>query len=143
MVTSDEQENYLCVEIAIAAATWVERLPPAPGGPDAPPVTLSFDDHELAARDRTAVTDLGYQLVGTAKVGHVSDVVHLLVALTAVDGHQRWWRALVDLATRVYDLRFGPVKLALRDVLTVHLEQRANGTATTLRGTRDLRHPSA
>ncbi|MBW3606201.1 MAG: hypothetical protein KY460_15120 [Actinobacteria bacterium] len=143
MVTSDEQERHLCVEIAIVDRSWVERLPPAPGGADALPVTLSFDDLELAARDRTAVTELGYVVVGPAAAGHVTDVAHLLVGPAAVERHARWWRALLDLATRVYDLRFGPVQLALRDVLAVHLDHRANGTAATPLRVRAPRPPSA
>lgn len=140
MVTSDEQEQYLCVEIAIADGAWVERLPPVPGGRRAIPVTLSFDDLELAARDRTAVTDLGYLTIGTAGVGHVTDVAHLLVVTAAADDHPRWWRTLLDLADRVYDLRFGPVQMALRDVLALHLAQRGS-TATP--PARDRRRPSA
>jgi hypothetical protein len=143
MVTSDEQAQYLCVEIAIQDGAWLDRLPPAPGGAEATPFTLSFDDLELAARDRTAVTDLGYLVVGTGRVGHVTDVAHLLVPHEAAERHPRWWRALLAGASRVYDMQFGPVRMALREVLAVHREPPANGTPTTALRARDPRPPSA
>jgi hypothetical protein len=126
MVTTDEHQVSLCVEIAVDDGSWVDRLPPAPGSS---PVSVSFDDVELAARDRTAVTDLGYQVVGTAGARHVSDVAHLLVPQAVVERHTRWWRALLNLASRVYDLRFGPVQHALGDVLRLHADQRASAAA--------------
>lgn len=143
MVTTDDHELNLCVEVAIEDGSWVERLPPAPA---THPVTVSFDDVELAARDRTAVTDLGYAVVGTAAVGHVSDVAHLLVPLRTVERHPRWWRTMIDLASRVYDLRFGPVQMALGDVLSLHLPPAsANGSATSEFTPRDRarRRPNA
>jgi hypothetical protein len=128
MVTTDDGELQLCVEVAVTDGTWLEQLPPAPS---TRPVTVSFDDVELAARDRTAVDDLGYTVVGTGAVGHAEDVAHLLVPLSAVEDHPRWWRAVLDLATRVYDLRFGPVQLALADVLRAHADHARTGSAAT------------
>jgi hypothetical protein len=127
MVT-DDGELRLCVEVAVADGTWVEQLPPAPA---TRPVTISYDDLELAARDRTAVDDLGYTVVGTGAVPHATDVAHLLVPLPAVQDHPRWWRAVLDLAARVYDLRFGPVQLALSDVLRAHADHVRTGAAAT------------
>jgi hypothetical protein len=143
MVTTDDHELNLCVEVAIEDRSWIERLPPAPA---TYPVTVSFDDVELAARDRTAVTDLGYAVVGTAGVGHVTDVAHLLVPLRAVERHPRWWRTMLDLASRVYDLRFGPVQMALGDVLALHLPApSSNGSSTSFTTPRDRarRRPNA
>jgi hypothetical protein len=143
MVTTDDHELNLCVEVAIEDRSWIERLPPAPA---THPVTVSFDDVELAARDRTAVTDLGYGVVGIAGVGHVTDVAHLLVPLRAVERHPRWWRTMLDLASRVYDLRFGPVQMALGDVLALHLPApSSNGSGTSFTTPRDRarRRPNA
>ncbi len=131
MVMSDDHDLSLCVEVAIADGGWVERLPPAPGSPGGTSVTVSFDDIELAARDRAGVTALGYQVVGTGAVSHVSDVAHLMVSQSVVERHPRWWRALLDLAARVYDLRFGPVQVALRDVLRAHQTMHRNGARPT------------
>ena len=125
MVTTDDREARLCVEIAVDDGSWVERLPPAPASGA---VTLSFDELELAARDRTAVTDLGYVVVGTAGVRHVDDVAHLVVSQRVIERHTRWWRAMLDLASRVYDLRFGPVQLALVEVLRLHADQAVEAT---------------
>jgi len=128
MVMTDDHEASLCVEVAVDDGSWVERLPPAPGSG---PVSVSFDDVELAARDRTAVTDLGYVVVGTAGVRHTDDVAHLLVSQAVVERHTRWWRALLDLAARVYDLRFGPVQFALADVLRLHSVQSSGTRSAT------------
>jgi hypothetical protein len=128
MVMTDDRGVSLCVEVAVDDGSWVERLPPAPGNG---PVSVSFDDVELAARDRTAVTDLGYVVVGTAGVRHAGEVAHLLVPQAVVERHTRWWRALLDLATRVYDLRFGPVQFALADVLRLHADQAPDPTTAT------------
>lgn len=128
MVMTDDHEVSLCVEVAVDDGSWVERLPPAPGSG---PVSVSFDDVELAARDRTAVTDLGYVVVGTAGVRHADEVAHLLVSQAVVERHMRWWRALLELATRVYDLRFGPVQFALAEVLRLHADHVADPSTTT------------
>lgn len=143
MATTDDRELALCVEIGVADGSWVDRLPPAPSSTQ---VSVSFDDVELAARDRTAVTGLGYQVVGTAGVRTATDVAHLLVALSTVERHPRWWRALLDLAGRVYDLRFGPVQLALADVLRVHATTRGDDGTVLIRPrlpAPDRRPPSA
>ena len=142
MVTTDEHELHLCVEVAVEDGSWIERLPPAPASHA---VTVSFDDVELAARDRTAVTDLGYAVVGTAGVGHAADVAHPLVPLRTTERHPRWWRTMVDLASRIYDLRFGPVQMALTEVLALHLpppSSNGSGAAFTARG-RGRRRPIA
>jgi hypothetical protein len=117
MVTNTDQQLSLCVEVRVDNAAWIEDLPPAPANRH---ITVSFDSARFVARDQRAVEQLGYTGVGVGAVSHVHDVAHLLVPLDAVHGHPRWWRALLDLAQRVYDLRFGPVQLALREVLATH-----------------------
>jgi hypothetical protein len=117
MVANADQQLSLCVEVCVEDATWIEDLPPTPANRH---ITLSFDSARFVARDQQTVEQLGYVSVGVGTVGHVRDVAHLLVPVEIVNDHPRWWRALLDLAQRVYDLRFGPVQLALRDVLARH-----------------------
>lgn len=136
MVTNDDQQLSLCVEVSVQDATWIEDLPPAPANRL---ISVSFDSARFVARDRQAVEELGYVCVGVGVATHVSDVAHLLVSHDIIDAHTRWWRALLDLAQRVYDLRFGPVQMVLRDVLALHHGDLRNGrplhrTATTGRG---------
>ena len=116
MITSDD-ELSLCVEICVEDATWVEDLPPAPSSGR---VSVSFDDAGLAARDRAAVEELGYPCVGVAATRNAHQVAHVLVSQATVTAHTRWWRAVLDAAERVYDLRFGPVQVLLRDVIALH-----------------------
>jgi len=136
MVTNDDQRLSLCVEVCVEDATWIEDLPPAPANRL---ISVSFDSARFVARDRQAVEELGYVCVGVGVAGHVSDVAHLLVTPDVIEAHTRWWRALLDLAQRVYDLRFGPVQMVLRDVLALHHGDLRNGrsphrSATTERG---------
>jgi hypothetical protein len=141
MVTNADQQLSLCVEVCVEDATWIEDLPPAPANRH---ITLSFDSARFVARDQRAVEQLGYVTVGVGTVGHVQDVAHLLISLEIVNAHPRWWRALLDLAQRVYDLRFGPVQLALRDVLTRHHgAELRNGRTAPRSATQARRHPIA
>ena len=141
MVTNADQQLSLCVEVRVTDAAWIEDLPPAPANRH---ITMSFDSARFVARDQRAVEQLGYVSVGVGAIGHAQDVAHLLVSLEIVNGHQRWWRALLDLAQRVYDLRFGPVQLALRDVLVRHHgAQLRNGRATSRPASQARRHPIA
>lgn len=132
MVINAEPPLRLCVEVSVEDPAWIEHLPPAPANHD---VRISFDSARFVARDQQAVTELGYPCVGVGVVTHTSDVAHLLVPIDVVTSHPRWWRALLDLARRVYDLRFGPVQIALRDVLARHHDpQQGRSTGTTRNG---------
>jgi hypothetical protein len=141
MVTHPDQQLSLCVEVSVENAAWIEDLPPAPVNRH---ITVSFDSARFVARDQQAIEQLGYTGVGVGAVSHVSDVAHLMVPLDVVNNHRRWWRALLDLAQRVYDLRFGPVQLALRDVLAQHhAGGRRNGQVIHRASTPSRRHPTA
>lgn len=126
MIGNTDQRTSLCVEVCVEDATWIEDLPPVPADHH---VSVSFDSSASVARDRRAVEELGYVCVGVGAVRHVSDVAHLLVAPDIVEAHTRWWRTMLDLAQRVYDLRFGPVQMALRDVLVAHHGELRNAHA--------------
>lgn len=117
MTGNEDQRLSLCVEVRVEEATWIEDLPPVPADRR---ISLSFDAAAYVTRDRRAVEELGYVCVGVGAVRHVTDVAHLLVPPDAVENHTRWWRTMLDLAERVYDLRFGPVQMALCDVLAAH-----------------------
>jgi hypothetical protein len=140
MVTNADQQLSLCVEVCVEDATWIEDLPPAPANRH---ITLSFDSARYVARDQQTVEQLGYVNVGVGTVSHVHDVAHLLVPLPVVNDHPRWWRALLDLSQRVYDLRFGPVQLALREVLARHHATPGRNGRAALPAIQARRHPTA
>lgn len=141
MVTNVDQQLILCVEVCVEDATWIEDLPPAPANRN---VTVSFDSARYVARDQQAVEQLGYVNVGAGSVSHVRDVAHLVVPMAILNSHPRWWRALLDLAQRVYDPRFGPVQLALREVLARHQGAGTrNGARSRTAGIQARRHPTA
>lgn len=114
---TDEHEAVLCVEIVADRPEWIEDLPPAPADWQ---LTMSFTGADLAARDRASVAELGYRPAGTAAVAAAGGAVHLLVPVRAIEHHERWWRAVLDAARRVLDLRFGPVQHALHAVIEAH-----------------------
>ncbi|HWB71911.1 MAG TPA: hypothetical protein VG452_06815, partial [Egibacteraceae bacterium] len=103
------------------------RLPPAPAGP---PVTVSFSSSLAAGEHAGALQALGYRVVGVAGAadgpaaagGGPSEAptARFLVPTAVAEAAPGWWRALAGRADRVLDLAFGPVAVALADVLELH-----------------------
>jgi len=110
-------EGPVLVRVQADAVTWVRGLPPVPA-PHRIGVTVGIeelrsDGGELAGR--------GYDLidvVGGRRPGAHAD---LLVPALLRDEHPRWFAALLLVSARVFDLRFGPVHIALHDELLAHL----------------------
>jgi len=110
-------EGPVLVRVDAATAAWAHGLPPVPA-PHRIGVTvgverLRSDAEELDAR--------GYDLidvVGGLRPGAHADV---LVPALLREEHARWFSALLLVAQRVFDLRFGPVHVALHDELVAHL----------------------
>jgi hypothetical protein len=106
------------VRLPITGDRWAEDLPPVPHGFD---VTMSFSTEDAAAVHGEAVGLLGYRVVGvhTEQVGD-APCADVLVPQALIAQRPRWWRALTARADRSYGLAFGPVRLAVAEVLQVH-----------------------
>ena len=110
-------EGPVLVRIDASDAAWVQGLPSVPGArsvsvtvADAP---LRADAAELAAR--------GYDLIEVVPGRHPGRHADVLVTAALRADEPRWFAALLLTAERVFDLRFGPVQIALHDELAAHL----------------------
>lgn len=100
---------------------WHRTLPPVPG--DAP-VTVTVSDRRLVADEDDAPPDRGgYRVTGVVSVLRPEgsgDVVDLLVTPELREQHPDWWAELAERASRIFDLRFGPVRKLLGPALRLH-----------------------
>lgn len=100
---------------------WLDRLPAVPAGQH---VTVSVSHLELRAVSAGLLLERGYRIVGVhpwraATDGHGS--VDLLVHADLIASAPDWWRGLVAIADRAFDLRHGPVQRVLGDEIALHL----------------------
>jgi len=110
-------EGPVLVRVAAGSASWVQGLPQVP---DAQRVGVTVGDASL--RDAGAALALrGYDLIQVVPGRRPGAHADLLVHAALREGHPRWFSALLLVADRVFDLRFGPVHLALHDELVAHL----------------------
>jgi hypothetical protein len=110
-------EGPVLVRIATGAADWVTGLPPVPAGHRVS-VTVG-EDGLAAASDGLALR--GYDLIAVVPGRRPGPHADLLVSSGLREEAPRWFSALLLVAERVFDLRFGPVHVALRDELLAHL----------------------
>lgn len=110
-------EGPVLVRITADGTDWVQGLPPVPG-PDRVGVTVG--DAALEA-DRDALALRGLDLIGTVPGRRPGRHADLLITAELRRTHPRWFAALLLVADRVFDLRFGPVHVALHDELVAHL----------------------
>lgn len=95
---------------------WVRSIPSAPTEIR---IGVTVGDESLASH----ADDLrlrGYDLLGVVPGRRPGLHADLVVTATLREEHPRWFAALLLVAVRVFDLRFGPVHLALRDELRAH-----------------------
>jgi hypothetical protein len=112
-------EGPVLVRVEAADKGWVVGLPPVPDGHRIG-VTVGRAD-VIDETTATALDERGYDLlavVGGRRPGPHAD---LLVPAQLRADHERWFAALLLVSTRVFDLRFGPVHVALHDELMAHL----------------------
>lgn len=110
-------DGPVLVRIDASAEGWARGLPSVPDGLR---VSVTVGDpsvtgaaSELAAR--------GYDLIGSVAGRRPGAHADLLIEASLRDDQPRWFAALLLVAERVFDLRFGPARLALRDELVAHL----------------------
>jgi hypothetical protein len=118
-------DGSVLVRVAAPDRSWARRLPPVPsdrlltvtvGHPDLLPVPV--DD----------LVGGGYRIAGVAAAHRpVGWTVDLLVPAEVRIASPAWWRELVAVAERVFDLRHGPVQRVLAAELELHLRARAAG----------------
>ena len=110
-------EGPVLVRVPADGPSWVRGLPPVPT-PHRIGVTVALeqlrsDAAELAAR--------GYDLIDVVGGRRPGPHAHLLVPAALREDEARWFASLLLVSERVFDLRFGPVHIALHDELMAHL----------------------
>jgi hypothetical protein len=113
-------DGSVVVRLRADEAAWVRALPPMPGRARLG-ITVG-EQRLLAARDTLA--ERGYDLLAVVTGRRPGAHADVLVPGDLREAQPRWFAALMLPAERVYDLRFGPVHVALRDELAVHLRDR-------------------
>ena len=110
-------EGPVLVRVAATEAEWVRGLPNVPAGSR---VGVTVGDAGLrGCTDELALR--GYDLIDVVPGRRPGEHADLLVTATLRDAHPRWFSSLLLVADRVFDLRFGPVHVALHDELVAHL----------------------
>jgi hypothetical protein len=100
-------------------ASWIHRLPAVPDG-DAVTVTVSTRAQRDVSDDDLARS--GYRIVGRQPSSTLPDAVELLVPAATMAAHERWWRQVLTVADRAFDLRLGPVQLVMGSHIGPHLQ---------------------
>ncbi len=109
------------VRVSADTPDWIDRLPAVPGRGV---VTVSVSDPSLREVPSAALARSGYRVVGVhpwrpATDGHGS--VDLLVTSLLIETQPAWWRELLMIADRAFDLRLGPVQRVLGQEIVLHL----------------------
>ena len=110
-------EGPVLVRVAATEVDWVRGLPNVPAGAR---VGVTVGDAGLRGwADELAMR--GYDLIDVVPGRRPGEHADLLVTAALRDEHPRWFSSLLLVAARVFDLRFGPVHVALHDELVAHL----------------------
>jgi len=113
-------DGTVVVRLRADEDSWVRALPPMPGRARLG-ITVG-EERLLSARD--ALAERGYDLLAVVEGRRPGAHADVLVPGDLREAQPRWFAALMLPAERVFDLRFGPVHVALRDELAVHLMER-------------------
>jgi hypothetical protein len=113
-------DGAIVVRLRADGPAWVRALPPLPGRARLG-ITVG-EDGLLEAHDDLAAR--GYDLLAVVAGRRPGPHADVLVSADLREAQPRWFAALLLPAERVFDLRFGPVHVALRDELAVHLADR-------------------
>ena len=110
-------DGPVLVRVDAGVRGWAHGLPSVPDGlrvgVTVGDPSVTEDASELAAR--------GYDLIGFVAGRRPGMHADVLVSAALREDHPRGFAALLLVAERVFDLRFGPVQLALHDELIAHL----------------------
>lgn len=113
--TLEQPPGAALVRIAAIGGEWLDRVPIVPRGRTLT-VTVGRSEH----RDVSAPTlaERGYRIVGG--VGDGAPHVDVLVEIALAQAEPAWFRSLLAVADRAFDLRLGPVQALLGPTLAVH-----------------------
>jgi hypothetical protein len=106
------------VRIPATTTAWIDRLPPVPEGSR---VTVSVSRPSLLDVPAASVRSRGYRLVGIhAPSDTDTGQIDLLVTWALIESAPAWWREVLALAERAFDVRLGPVQRILGAEIALH-----------------------
>jgi hypothetical protein len=112
--------DAVLLRLPVEGRDWPTTLPAVPEGGQ---VTVTLGHPELVPADPGPARARGYHVVGAASehrpLGSVAD---LLITADLRDAAPAWWEALLGRASRVFDLRLGPVQQVLSAELALHVD---------------------
>jgi hypothetical protein len=112
------QQGAVLVRLPVQDGAWGSALPRVPAGWT---LTVSLGHPALLPIPRDELRARGYEVVGVATdrapVGRSVDVL-VPGALRSAEPH--WWEELGHRASRIFDLRMGPVLALLSSQLALH-----------------------
>lgn len=109
-------DGPVLVRVDASTGDWVRGLPSVPDGHR---VGLTVSDTSLMGC-RDELDERGYDLLAVVPGRRSGVHADLLVTPSTRADAPRWFAALLLVADRVFDLRFGPVRMLLRAELTAH-----------------------
>jgi hypothetical protein len=112
-------DGSVLVRVPADGPQWAGRLPTVP---TRTVLTVTVNDVALVP---VPVDDLiagGYRIVGVADADRaLGRCVDVLVPGPLRTAHPEWWDQLRGMASRIFDLRMGPVRAVLGDEIDQHL----------------------
>lgn len=97
--------------------SWVHRLPTVPRGCTITVSTATAAQREVGAAD---LLHSGYRITGRQPSSRLPAAVELLVNADMMAAEPAWWRQLLTVADRAFDLRLGPVQAVMGSHLRAH-----------------------
>ncbi len=122
MRTSAEPEmDGALFRLPVDRPQWAEAVPPVPAGHR---VTVTFSDADVEAEHGDALVLLGYRVLGVVPSAPANPqpggYADLHVGEALLTSHRRWAGAVAALATRIWRLDHGPVRLVFASTIAVH-----------------------
>lgn len=110
--TPDATSGPVLVRVFAHGPSWPRTLPTVPAGAT---VAATVSDAAIAAVPTEDLVGSGYRIVGVVPglPAGSGAVVDLLVPTTLAATHPVWWRQLLGVAERAFDLSLGPVRYVL------------------------------
>lgn len=117
-VDAASPHRAVLVRLPIGGRDWAAALPPVPPGWR---LTISLGHPDLLPIPHETVRARGYEVVGVATArAPIGLSVDVLVPDTLRLAEPSWWEQLARGATRIFDLRMGPVLALLGNQLALH-----------------------
>lgn len=112
--------DAVLLRLPVDGRDWPSTLPVVPEGGQ---VTVTVGHPDLVPADPAPARTRGYHVVGAASESRpLGSVADLLITAELREAAPGWWDTLLRRASRVFDLRLGPVQHVLSAELALHVD---------------------